>query len=439
MLSSLFFGQQQLRQNVAVSLPADRSSFRVTSLPKLSKGLFAEAVRREAQRDLPLEIAKIHLFWQTFSTGKEKNDVMFVGTPRDVYDPFRMALQGSKIKPRLWDLKPLALARATGRSKAIILDVEPETAELILVLDGVPRIVRALVAPSSAGPEERARAFADEIRRSVEYYHASQPNPAMPPETPVVLSGKLAGDFHFGHALRSAVSFPVEPFACPLEAASEFPAAAYAAAIGAALKKGFPTRVTKSLWTVDFNVFPEELKRKPVAPKAAIAAAAIAVAIIGIVPVYQTKQADAAELDTKRGELTGLQRKLALAKTDLKNRTAATERLAQTEAKIRAVQEERNALRPGGGEAWFDLQTAAAALPPGVTIERVNFTGEAVGIDGLAPQMESVLEFAASLERTGQFFQVSIATLSRQATQGGSARFAYNVTALRTPSPASGK
>ncbi len=438
MLSSLFFGQKQLGHNVSVSLPADRSSFRVTTLPALSKALLVEAIRREAQRDLPLEISKIHLFWQTFRITKANREVIFAGAPRDVYDPFRMGLQGSKIKPRLWDLKPLALLRSVGRSKAIILDVQQETADLVLVLDGVPRSVRALASPPNTSPEDRARQFAEEIRRSVDYYQASQTGVTVPPETPIVVTGQMAGDFHFGHALRSAATFPVEQFVCPLEAPSEFPAGAYAAALGAALKKGYPQRVGKGLWTVDFNVYPDELKRRPVPPKAVAATLALVAALAGIYPVYQAKQAEASTLEAKQAQLSRAQRQISLAKTELKNRVAVTERLAQVEAKIRVVQEERSALRPVGGEAWFDVESALKAAPAGVTVIRIAAVGGAIAFEGTAPRMEAILDFTTSLERTGQFFQVSADSMSRVSGSSGDG-FAYSITASRMPSPASGK
>ena len=174
LLSFLFFGRENLKRQTMVSVPGSRALFNTISLPRLKDNLVAEAVTREASRQLSVGMDQAYLFWQAFHTTKEKEDYLSVAVLKSDYDRVYNLLKGAKLQPRLWDLKPLALVRAVGREQGIILDLEHDNIDLILVEQGVPVIVRTLSESTDVPHEVLARQLANYVSETLAYYDSTQ-------------------------------------------------------------------------------------------------------------------------------------------------------------------------------------------------------------------------------------------------------------------------
>ncbi|GAJ20740.1 unnamed protein product, partial [marine sediment metagenome] len=103
-----------------------------------------EAVLEAARDKMPLSMDELYLSWQTITAGGEAQQVLVVGVPRDVIDAEMQALRAAGINPRTLDLKTIALARAVNKEQALILNIEPSSFDIIIVVNGIPEVMRTV-------------------------------------------------------------------------------------------------------------------------------------------------------------------------------------------------------------------------------------------------------------------------------------------------------
>ncbi len=413
-LSTLFFGREGLKHHLSVCLPGSDTLFRIVSLPKLKPQLVLEAIQREARQELPVETERLHLFWQRFFTSAERDDYLLVWVRKDSYEPLYAAFRQARVQPHLWELKPLALVRAVGLSEAVIVDLEPENTGLIVVAQGVPRIVRSLTNPSAMRREDWLRHLADEVSRCIALYQSSFPEDAGHRERRVVLTGQLASDSTIMQTLQAALPLPVEQFQCAYQAPQEFPAATYAAAVGLALKKGKPKANRLGQRGVDFNVLPSQQQHRVFPVKRVVAGAALVMGAVLLAPSFQATAHSEATLLEQRAELARLQRQVSLVKDSLVLRGELQKKIDQVNGQMRALQQERNSVLAGKGDVSLELRAAMTIAPPGVSISRLGTLGNTLVVGGETSTYAVLLEYTGALERSGFFQTVAIAEISQK-------------------------
>jgi len=219
------------------SITGIRSIARVLELPKMKSEMLEEAVGREAKREMPVPMEDIYLSWQSLGTYDGQQRVFALGVPRDILDPLVKAMTVAKRHPWAVDTKPLALARAANRDEAVIADVEPGSADIVLVTRGVPVIMRTVVErlgdPDGA---ERIERFRDELARTVKFYNDTHRQEPLEPSTPIFLTGSLAQSA-MTEPLEALAQYPIETLLPPLDCPPGFPVHTYAVNIGLALKE----------------------------------------------------------------------------------------------------------------------------------------------------------------------------------------------------------
>jgi type IV pilus assembly protein PilM len=229
--------QPMMGAKLITSVTGFRSISRILELPKMKPDLLDAAVMREAKREMPVPMEDVHLSWQPLDTLDENQRFFALAVPRDVLDPLLKALLSAKRHPYAVDTKPLALARVANREEAIIADIEPFSADFVLVVKRVPVIMRTVVEPGDTSSEPgRVERFRDELARTIKFYNDTHRLEPLNPSTPVFLTGSLA---------RQVVVAPPEslaphkfyriapPFACP----RELPVESYAVNFGLAMKE----------------------------------------------------------------------------------------------------------------------------------------------------------------------------------------------------------
>ena len=138
LLSFLFFDRESLKRQTLVSIPGNRALFNTISLPKLKDSLGARRWKGRPGGSFRLRPAKPTFSGRLFEPARISRTSSPVAVLKHDYDRTYHLLKGANLRPRLWDLKPLALVRAVGKERAIILDLERDNIELILVSQGVP-------------------------------------------------------------------------------------------------------------------------------------------------------------------------------------------------------------------------------------------------------------------------------------------------------------
>jgi type IV pilus assembly protein PilM len=219
------------------SITGFRSIARVLELPKMKPEMLEEAVGREAKREMPVPMEDIYLSWQSLDASDGQQRVFALGVPRDILDPLLKAMAVAKRHPSAIDTKPLALARAANRDEAIIADIEPGSADIVLVTGGVPVIMRTVV-ERAGEPDgvERVERFRDELARTVKFYNDTHRQEPLEPSTPIFLTGSLA-ESALNEPLEALAQYPVETLLPPLDCPPALPLHTYAVNIGLALKE----------------------------------------------------------------------------------------------------------------------------------------------------------------------------------------------------------
>lgn len=226
------------RRRAVVGLSGQRALVRILRLPAVPPRLLDEAVRREARRELPLPLEELHLSWQIIGDRRASHIQVFtLGIPREAIDNCLIGLHGVGVRPRVMDLKPLALVRAVNLPDVLIADVETETESVVLVRGFVPHIVRSVALPGGGARSaaERADHMVAEIQRILDFYGSTQAAEHLPWSPAICLTGALGDE----KATRAKVGArwplvdPNPPIPLPPE---EFPLLPYLANVGLALK-----------------------------------------------------------------------------------------------------------------------------------------------------------------------------------------------------------
>ncbi len=416
LLTSLFFQREHLRSQAMVCIPGTRAFYRTVSLPKLKRQLLKEALWREAKQQLPVEREQLHLFWQPFRVSKDGAEFLLVATQRESYDQFFGVLQKARMRPRLWELKPLALVRAVGKGHVLILDLDEDGSTLLLVSDGVPRLVRSVAEPPGGTSEERGQRLAEQAARTVEYYESTQAKESWDVKTPVVFTGPYAAHTPIIEAFSGKSKWKVEPFRSPAQCPSDFPAATYATALGLALKRGHTNPKMGNATAVDFNACPEQYRGVQVQPKQVAAGMGLALGVALLLPLGQTARGHVANIESRQAQLSVLQHRVAIAKEDLLKRGQAQQEIDQVAAQVKALQGERGTILSGSDGTSEDLRAVYEALPPGVKLDRLSRVDQVVVLDGTAPDYGGVLAYARSLEAQPRFQDAVVTSLGQKST-----------------------
>jgi hypothetical protein len=136
------------------------------------------------------------------------------------------------------DLKPLALVRAVNRKGAIVADLEDESLSIVLVIDGIPVIMRSFpLAADGSTTAVRLEQLIGELVQTIRFYNEGHRTRPVPDSTPVYVTGAAMGDPKTVAMLSGVLDRPVEPPTSPLGHPPDFPVASFMANIGLAMKK----------------------------------------------------------------------------------------------------------------------------------------------------------------------------------------------------------
>ncbi len=233
-LDQLFKSFSLSRKGVLVSISGFRSLARMLTLPRVTGGLLQEAVFWAAKRELSVPVEEFHLSWEIISRQDTEQKVFLIGTPQQMVTPLFQALKLAAIKPRLVELKPLALARLINQAEAIAIDLEEESTTTVLIVGGIPQVMHTvLIRNEELLFEERAEMAAADLARAIGFYHHAHPQ-GLSPETAVFLTGSLMSQPKALRVMRKIMGCPVETPVLEIKHDASFPSLKYAVNLGLA-------------------------------------------------------------------------------------------------------------------------------------------------------------------------------------------------------------
>ena len=384
-------------RKVVVSISGLYSVSRILAVSSLPPELtLQEAVLEMARETMPLSEDRLYLSWQTIVAGEGERQVLVLGVPRDVIDGGMRALRGVGINPRIVELKTMALTRAVNKEQALILNIEPSSFDIIMVLNGLPEIMRTIAwQPDDLTEEDKVEHLAVTLGLTVDFYNSRHPDTPLDPATPLFITGQMSGDITLMEKLQAELRYPVEPLAPPLEYPEYLPISEYAVNIGLALRG---TVAAENLGQgdylpLDINLLPEIYYPWRPSAKQLYAAGLVIAAIALLFPLYQATAEAMGKTARTEAIFTSLNNELEGRKLEIKDR----------EPLQKAIGEYRTIVDMGGGFTG-DLeviQSEAGKL--GVRVESISHGVESITLICQADSYITFREYLTALEESGRF------------------------------------
>lgn len=233
-----FLANDLERRRVVLGVVGLRAIPRLLTMPKLQASMLEAAISREAKKEMPVSLENLYLSWQSLPAEGDQQRIYLLGVPREMIDVQMRMLEAAGIQPLAMDLKPLALVRAVGQEQAVIISLEEGLLDIILVVEGLPAIMRTFGLDQSQGSmEEHIDRLLGELNQTMRFYNDSHRNAMIRPNTPIYVCGRVMARPEVLAYLRNASDRPVEQPSSPLPCPDELPVLDYLANLGLALKK----------------------------------------------------------------------------------------------------------------------------------------------------------------------------------------------------------
>jgi Tfp pilus assembly protein PilN len=423
-INALFKTSGIPRDKVIVSIAGMSFTYRFISLPRVKSSLLEEAVMRAAKKEISLPLDQLYLSWQPIPGGSDEQLYFLIGVPRNLIDAAVQTLKIAGVSPYQLELRPLALARTAQRTDAIVVNLEPDCFDIVFIANGMPKVIHNIT-PRGEGAtlEDNIRRLADELTKTAAFYQSNNPEAQINANTPLLITGDLTLEPATNALLHSEIDNPIENLAPPVTFKNDFPVAAYAAAIGLALKgtlKVSPRAAHGSFFDLDVNLLDgkyRQPKAKPIRSSYIWIGAVLFAAIALLYPLNLARthiKADNTVLNTK---LVSVQRELDFAITAQADalQTENSVQLAST-----AVNDAKAAVVSTigtRGDYTSLLQLVTDAMPSGAGFITLSLNGQDVNVRGEADNDFTVIDYATNLEKLNAFRVVRISSLSESVSE----------------------
>ena len=425
-IDALFKSMKVPKNRVITSLTGLSFTYRFFNLPKMKPALLEEAIQRGAKKEIPLPLEELYLSWQAIGGKQDEQDFFVLGIPRNLIDAMVQTLAVAGVEPYLMDLKPLALVRAANRGDAIIVDLEPDSFDIVIVANGIP-VVMHTVSPRGKGAtlEDNTRRLVDELSKTVNFYHSSHPKNLISPTTPLLLTGELSSNTDAGKLIQAEIEYPVEPLVPPLKFPSDLPIALYAANMGLVLKKVPQKTVSKGdtarFRDINLNILAGKYRKartQPVGMRYIFLVAALIIAIGLLFPVYQVKHQTETETMRLQTELSRVSQELNQARLTIDEAKLVEDTINEITADAEAIEQEHQRILSTRGYFSRNLRLVTDVLPPQTYFTSIDIGTDQITMNGETDTLLTVINYAMALEAQEEFSEVRITKIDEVRTIG---------------------
>ena len=349
-----------------------------------------------AQEAVPGE--ELRLMWQTVRVKSSGVDVLVIGASEDQVDTQTEVLRAAGMPPKAMELKTLALARVVNGYDCIIINMEPTTLDVMLLIDRVPRVMRTIALPEVASDEERAGHVASAVEQTLTYYNAHHDRETKPEDLPLILVGGLAEDQPLRQMIEDRVDHPVERLAPTLDVPSHLPVAEYAVNMGLALRQApqpEPTEDEPEPVSLRINLVPQRPSPFRLTPQRVGFLAGIAAGLAVAAALWQLNVTTADQITDIKAGIRAIDREMGELREDLST-------LTQLEASIKDFSKLT--------EPWGRVTAARTAieeiLTEGITLTDVNVAGGNAQFSTISDTVDQAILFVEALRADGRFGDV---------------------------------
>ena len=401
-IKALMSAQGVVEKQVVASISGIHSIYRTVSLPRLSQRILDEAAKKEMERVMPVPLNELYTSWQAVGMSDVESVICLVGLPRNTVDAMLETLHEAGLKPQVMDIRPLALARVADDKDAIIINVQPVSFDIVVMIKGIPELLRSLPFPAGdIPPADKVAILKEELDRTVAYYNSSHKGNPITQNMALFASGELRD------MLTEALGYTVKPLPQLLSCPEGFDANEYAANIGSVLKQ---VKVNTSQSRVNINVMPEAYLPKPL-PIGQVISWALIIAAIGVLVPLAISTQQAVQ------ETSALQAKVDTAQIQVQVRQGTQEALEKLQLKVNEAKAARDAFQQPldsfavqRAKVNGDLSKVTSLLPGTVELKSIT-CGESLNISGTAPDEATILGYQRNLRDTGRFSEVLLSNM----------------------------
>ncbi len=402
-------------RKVTVGLSGLHSLTRPMTFPPMSKTKLAEAVLSEARKTLPVPLEQLYVTWQSSMTREKQTQVFMMAMPRRAVDALINTLRHAGLKLERLDLKPLALARLVREPTAIAVDVQESECDIIVLANGVPQPIRTIPLVEGDLPQKLA-AIKNDICRTVDFYNSCNPEKPLGSAAPIYVSGELAGATELIQILSEWIGRPVAALSSPFAAKELSGMGPYLVNIGLLPERSSPFKFA-TYAPANLNALPEAYREKPPSLARVLALPAAATFIAFGVLVAMLLQISTQNIDSLRGQINVASASTAQRQSEEKqliNDIADLEKnVKSAEASYGNLVRVLNTFTLSAIRTNGDLKAIVDTLPGEAKLSYIGYiTGGAITIRGYLPGQQEVLYYARTLENTGRFREVIIASMA---------------------------
>jgi len=388
--------------------------YRFLTLPELPAEILPEAVAREAARAFGVPLDDLYTSWQDLPGKPGETLVYIAAAARTTVDALLRTLKQAGLDPYLMDIAPLALARATVESNALIADLQPSSLDIVVKMDGVPEVVRSVHVSHNSTWAERLNIVRQELQRAVTFYSSSHPDRPISDDIPILLAGELGDHPESWKDLLGRAERRIEVMPMPVESPEGFTAHQFSTLVGLALKET-AGKTASAYLRVNFNALPQTLRPKPTPIGQLLYLPFVVVVILALAGagylVMTTRELRVALRDTSAAkselavrlgaEISGKRQALEKERDSLSAQAKSSEAQAKVlETHLRSYDVTKDAVNGDLGEVH--------KTPAGIDLATIDHSGSVVDVTGWGTTEKAVFDYARQLRSSGRFSQVVV-------------------------------
>jgi type IV pilus assembly protein PilM len=413
-IKSLLGERFSTRGKIIVCLSGVRYIPRVFTIPNFKRSLRVEVIRHESERRMPVPLDQLHLSWRRLSGDRSSERYFVVGVPRRSVQSLIETMAEAGIKNFALDIRPIALARSVNARESVILNLEQGNAEVVLVIDGIPEIMRSV--PVDLDPEALKDTLGEigaEVIRTIDYYNSTHLDRPMEAEAPIFLTGAIARDEFAMSPLDQLFGSRIVPVASPMKSSEDFPVAGYAANMGLVLGRGNSKKfeLLASAPAMSLGIEQQEYKPPVRSGTGLLLAGTVVLALALLFPVYQARS-------QAHATTNALEQELAVMESDLGSAVIANSSIEEMSLETGTLTGERRSVLGHQGRFSESLSRLLVGLPVGTVPGSVNISDENLIVQGTAMDLLQVIELADQIESFDLYEGVYLESISSPGTDG---------------------
>jgi len=299
----------------------------------------------------------------------------------------------------------------------MIVDVQATEFDIIIMANGIPQPIRTVTFPNVASSwQEKYQLIRNELDRTIQFYNSNNQERSLVRSTPLFVSGELAYNQELISSLSHELGYHVSPLAQPLDCPEQLDLSRYIVNIGLALKESSLMKRSGPS-AAHLNLLPAPYRPKPISWGRVIAIPSAAVIIALLIPMMMLVEDISANIDMLRNQLDTTNRSLMerqLQKKEIETNIAELEqKLAEAELYHDAFSTVIDGIKTHGNELNAALKVITETVTGSISLSDIDYTTNVLKVKGIAPTEVEVLSYATGLNDSGQFPEITVASMRK--------------------------